>query len=1053
MRSLLSLGFCVFKFFVYYANSSPNAQVSYLKVMLSHLTAKSFTRSFVSLILLAWILPALVGLSYLVYINMFTLRQAIQMMFSPVLGLFVLFTTIGAVWYFLKFAKPMIAYLANGNDNQQTSDTVLQRIRRFPFHFWSLFLGYLVLAPIFTIESAVVSTHFESHSMDWIQISLVALVVSIIVGLPLFFLLFDLFGRAFGGLITKQIVLTVKTKVFLIGALVPLLIDTVLVQYFWSRTGYFSSESLFVWLALEGLAISGSLIFVRSFGQSLQPLNLMLSNNQPYELADIQHLTPKSTDELGSITAGYKQLIQDLQAQNELLQLSHHAFQDSELDNVENVFLKVIDLCQKAIGGDKIFLILLDPENDNLVCVAQTNEGYNPEGHFRLSRNETSMAVSIFNEGKSQAIANVPEDKSTNPRMIKQFSIRSAIGSPLIVENRVLGVLISMNSRVFRTYTDLDIRLMEGFAREAALTVHAQILNASRQAAEKALSSSEKQYRRMIETSNEGVWTVDREGRITFVNARMATMLGHQVSELKGKCWFDFVDEEMQGLGSNALETIFRGSPVLTDFRFSIANRPEIWTLMSASPITDENGLCIGALGMFSDITERKNAENQVQFLAYHDALTNLPNRALFMDRLTLALTRAVRHNTIGAVMFLDLDRFKTINDSLGHPVGDDLLKLAARRLLDTVRSEDTVARLGGDEFVVLLENLQRSDTYSYLEIQKLAEKLRFELSKPYFIDGGELHITASIGIVTFPMQDESPVDIVREADTAMYRAKAMGRNHVQFYMPEMAKAAHERLLLENQLRGALSRNEFFIQLQPQVRIADGKITSVEALLRWNSPEKGQILPDKFIGLLDETGLISSIGEWVLQSSIKTLIDIRSNPTIPCEDLRISVNISPRQFVQADFVSMIVKTLRNASLDPSALELEITEDIIIHDIDAAINKIKQLKAIGVRFALDDFGTGYSSLSYLKRLPVDILKIDRSFVKDINIDESDRAIVDSIISMAHHLNLDVVAEGVETYDQLEHLKQRNCFAYQGFLYSRPIDSDKFVSLYKNLKTAN
>jgi len=1009
--------------------------------MMPHKSTTYFRQKYTSLIFLAWFLPPLLGLSYLIYIELFDFSQIDKIIFSPLLPAFVIGSLVAYLIYFTQFSRPMVRYLQA--PNVINADLANEKLWRFSFHFWGHFLTYMFLAPLVVMISANIYADFSPEISDWFKICLVAIVVSIIVGLPIFFLIMDLFGKTFGELIVDRAHVTIRVKVFLIGALTPLLIDTMIVQYYWTKTGYFSWETFMVWLALEALAIVGSLIFVHSFAQSLAPLQKILT--RPKNIGEIatSALQPQSTDELGVLISGYKRLLTDLHVQNELLQLSNRVLRDVGRDyNVETIYLNIVSLCKESITGDKIFLILHDEKTDDLVGVAQTGEGYKEMGHFRLSMNEISLAAEVYTSGKTSIISDISKDIRLNKSITKKYHVRSAIATPLIVEQGVIGVLMSTNKEVRGDYTKQDIQLIEGFAREAAIAIHTQMLISSRIDAEAALKESETRYRRMIETSNEGVWTTNERNRINFVNKRMAELLGYSAREVINKNWSEFVDEEMQQVSNQAYRDLGRGVAVQVDFRLTKKDGSELWTLMNASPIYHYDGKYLGALCMFTDITERKKAEAQVQRMAYHDSLTGLPNRVLFMDRLQQALYRIERHGGQGAVMFLDLDRFKTINDSLGHPTGDALLKEAARRLSSSVRSEDTVARLGGDEFVVLITETDKPIEDESIELKRLADKLRFELAKPFYIDNRELHITVSIGIVTFPTTSgETSTDIIREADTAMYRAKADGKNHVRFYLPDMADAAHERLLMENQLRNAIKEKEFVVQLQPQVSIATNKITTVEALIRWHCPEKGIVMPDKFLHILDETGLISEVGEWVLRESLTELIKLREDKNIYLQDLRLSVNVSPRQFSQENFVNRILLVLRETGLDPNALELEITEDILINNVEETIEKMRELKNIGVTFAIDDFGTGYSSLAYLKTLPVDILKIDKSFVSDISNNKNDRAIVETIIAMSHHMGLSVVAEGVETIEQYEFLKEHGCQYYQGYFFAQPLETEE------------
>src|SRR5690606_15595695 len=435
-----------------------------------------------------------------------------------------------------------------------------------------------------------------------------------------------------------------------------------------------------------------------------------------------------------------------------------------------------------------------------------------------------------------------------------------------------------------------------------------------------------------------------------------------------------------------------------------------------------------------------KQAQAQVQHLAYHDALTNLPNRALLMDRLTQQVALLKRHQMRGALLFIDLDHFKHINDSLGHPVGDAVLRLVTARLEASIRLEDTVARLGGDEFVVLLSGLEGKRAEVTRQVRQVAEKLRQLLTEPMLLDGHHLQVTPSIGVALIPDHGETPADLLKRADIALYRANDAGRHAIKLLRPTMQEAASARLSLENDLRLALARGEFELHFQPQVDARDGQIVGAEALLRWSHPQLGAQSPAQFIQVLEESGLILEVGGWVLAEACYACSRLLSEGLVDPQRFSLCVNISPRQFRQHDFVEAVVSCLRSSQLPSSMLTLEITEGIVIQNIDDTIGKMLRLKKQGVSFAMDDFGTGYSSLTYLERLPVDALKIDQSFVRDATLDPNDAEIIRAIVAMARSLDLAMIAEGVELQEQLDFLQRQGCHLYQGFLYSKALSQD-------------
>jgi diguanylate cyclase (GGDEF)-like protein/PAS domain S-box-containing protein len=428
------------------------------------------------------------------------------------------------------------------------------------------------------------------------------------------------------------------------------------------------------------------------------------------------------------------------------------------------------------------------------------------------------------------------------------------------------------------------------------------------------------------------------------------------------------------------------------------------------------------------DITERRRAEETIRHMAYHDALTGLPNRALLEDRLAVALAQAQRSGQGFAVVSLDVDRLKIVNDTLGHAAGDALLQAISSRLENITRDTDTVARVGGDEFILLMPGGARGSGTA-----TIGTKILEAFHRPFQIEGREVHASPSLGIAVYPDDGDDAESLLRNADAAMYKAKRQG-NGFQIYTPSLNRETNERLLLENDLRHALDRDELTLYYQPQAEVGSGRILGVEALIRWQHPTLGLIAPDRFIGLAEETGLIVPIGEWVLRQACE---QGRAWHEAGSSDLVIAVNISVRQFLQPDLCGVIGQVLARCGLPASRLELEITESTAMEDLDMSSQVLHTLQDMGVRIAIDDFGTGHSSLSYLKNFPIQTLKIDRSFVKDIPADPNDAAIAAAAIAMAHSLGISVVAEGVETHEQLEFLRQRDCDAFQGYLISKPV----------------
>jgi diguanylate cyclase (GGDEF)-like protein/PAS domain S-box-containing protein len=567
----------------------------------------------------------------------------------------------------------------------------------------------------------------------------------------------------------------------------------------------------------------------------------------------------------------------------------------------------------------------------------------------------------------------------------------------------------------------------------------------ARQQAEAALKGSQEKFAKAFHSSPDAITITERDtGRYIEVNQGFSRLTGYQADEVIGRSAGEL------SVWADPQERVQMVQRLLQDghvYHMEMHGRHRDGTVklveVSVEPIELNATPCL--LLTARDISELKHAQAQVQHLAYHDSLTNLPNRALLLDRLTQQIALLKRHELRGALLFLDLDHFKHINDSLGHPVGDAVLKLVTARLEASVRQEDTVARLGGDEFVVLLSGLEGKRSTVVRQARGVAEKLRQLLAEPMLLDGHRLQVTPSIGIALIPDHGDTPADLLKRADIALYRAKDSGRNCIQLFRNTMQKAASERLRLENDLRLALARGEFELHFQPQVDARNNQIIGAEALLRWCHPTLGAQSPALFIHVLEESGLILEVGGWVLAEACHACAQLLKDGLVDASQFSLCVNISPRQFRQNDFVERVESSLAASKLPAGMLKLEITEGIVIQNIDDTIAKMNRLKRVGVSFAMDDFGTGYSSLTYLKRLPVDVLKIDQSFVRDATLDVNDAEIIRAIVAMARSLGLAMIAEGVEQRDQLDFLQQQGCHHYQGYLFSKPVPLTQFRSL--------
>jgi len=540
--------------------------------------------------------------------------------------------------------------------------------------------------------------------------------------------------------------------------------------------------------------------------------------------------------------------------------------------------------------------------------------------------------------------------------------------------------------------------------------------------------------------SQEAILITDSRANILRVNQAFQEISGFSAEEVVGKnprmMKSDRHDDAFYQSMWSALASDGKWSGEIWDKRKDGEIYPKDMTITA---IYDEQHKVMNYVAVFMDISQRKQTEQEIYKLAFYDALTNLPNRRLMIDRLHQAMSGSLRNGRHGALLCLDLDHFKIINDTQGHAVGDLLLIEVAKRLQDRVRKTDSVARLGGDEFVVLLEELSGQPDEAVAQVKLVTEKIRNSLTQPYSLVNSEYLSTPSIGISLFRGHQESVENLLMHVDVAMYQAKEAGRNRTRFFDPKMQMALDLRTALEADLRRALDKQQLRLYYQVQVD-SHAKATGAEVLLRWQHPERGFVFPDQFIPLAEETGLIVPVGQWVLEMACMQLKAWQEN--VLTRDLTLAVNVSARQFRQNNFVSQVQHILQQSGINPSLLKLELTESTVLGNVDHTIKKMNEIKMMGVSFSMDDFGTGYSSLQYLKRLPLDQIKIDKSFVSDIISDADDGAIVNTIIAMTQVLGLNVIAEGVETVAQQEYLDKHGCHDFQGYLFSKPVPIEEF-----------
>ncbi|TMW72045.1 sensor domain-containing phosphodiesterase [Alteribacter natronophilus] len=727
---------------------------------------------------------------------------------------------------------------------------------------------------------------------------------------------------------------------------------------------------------------------------------------------------------------------------------------------------EALDICflyvEKVLGTANVGSHLIDPVAERVMNPARLSRrsDWSEEDwkyvHSKVHINlrEDPVMAAVIESKEPLYIPDVCSDPGVNKEACSRFGIKSLLIMPMVAAGKVLGLIpvveLQKNGREF---SENRMQLAQSVVDTTAGTV-ANLLytekqdliikerTAELQEKNDELNQAVSELKRIrdekeliLNSAGEGIFGLDLKGRITFCNPASAKMLGYDsAEELIGKP-YSFIFRR-KGVHDEAPLSSEREEYDTEEkfFRKDNTSFPVEYVISSL----EKDGKVTGDVVTFKDITRRRQMEEQIKYQAYYDSLTNLPNRVLLNDRLTQGITYSRLHSEKLAVLFLDLDRFKYVNDTHGHSFGDLLLQEVARRLSEAVPDEATVSRQGGDEFTIFLPNIQDKD-----EVVNVVESINRRFSSPFFVNGHEVYVKNSIGISLYPENGETTDDLVKNADTAMYKSKELSGDNYHFYESDMDNRLYERIQRETALYKALDQNELEVYYQPQVDYRKGRITGVEALLRWNHPVEGMIPPGDFLPIAEDTGLIVPIGEWVIQESCRQL---KQWHDFGFTDLDVSVNLTVREFEQADLFTKVKNILSRTGLDPCFLKLEITENQILKDTEGTLARMREFKESGVDISIDDFGTGYSSLAYLKQFPIHTLKIDKSFIQDIDERGENASIVNTIIDLAKNMELDLIAEGVETVEQADFLASKGCCHMQGFYFSRPLPADRIKNKF-------
>ena len=944
--------------------------------------------------------------------------------------LFLVGSLIFVEWYFSRYVHPVLAYLTRRTPAGAAAAE--RRLRRFPLAFWAIFLCYILLAPTLVITSAQMHAGFEPQLFDWFRIHAIALIVTIIVGLPVFIRFLDLFGRALSTtrLITPHV--TVRTKVFLIGALIPLLIDTLLVQYYWSRTGFFSAETFALWLGLELLAIIGTLMLMRSFGQALQPLQSILQarlSDSSVALA----LHPQSTDDIGVIAGHFQVLLDELRVHQHVLTVSNRVMHNISTLKPSECFSVLGDVCAAAVDDDKCFLFLYDELQNELMCVAYTGETFNSTGHFRVSLSTPTLVAECFNKRKTALYRATPE-RTDAPDLVPDVVIEAALLVPLLAENEMLGVLMSVNTKTRRNYSAGDVSLIEGVAREAALIIKTRLLTMQRANTEERFKQLNELSQVTLESIGEGVITTDTFGAVIYMNQMASKLSGWSHADARGialQTILQLRDETTrQDEPAEYYDRLTRAIQSQYNVLVHRDGSKEFFVEINSTPLRNAKRQIIGAVLVLRDVTEIRRLVHKMSYQTSHDALTGLINRREFEHCLDTALKSVRLTNASYVVCYIDLDQFKVVNDTCGHAAGDELVKQLSIKLAATLGEHDILARLGGDEFGVLLFNCEPTrgvDVAAYL--LESVKALRFTWEDKTF------NLAASIGVVPLNKEFAAITDVLRAADSACYVAKELGRNRIHiFHQNDLTMAKHHgQMQWMQRIQRALDEDQLLLYFQPIVDLHDNAQPQQGEVLVRMLDSAGQIVaPGRFLPTAERYHLMPRIDRWVVHKFLSWLKLQTTNE----QQTPYFINLSGQTLSDGQFLDFVTDELKASGVSAHRIGFEITETAAIQNVAKATHFITSLKTLGCRFSLDDFGSGVSSFTYLKNLPVDYLKIDGSFVVDMAGDRINTAMVESINQIGHLMGIKTIAESVENDQTLLALRSLGVDYVQGYHLGRP-----------------